>query len=145
VASPIDLLDVGVWLAFNVAGHLHHTRARRYWSDEAATQVAFCRVTVLGFLRLSTNRAAMNGAPLNVPEAWHDYLAFRRLPEVTLLSEPEQCEAILAGWATAGLFTGNHWTDAYLAAFAAAGGCRLVTFDRDFRRFAGLNLLLLEE
>ncbi len=38
------------------------------------------------------------------------------------------------------------WTDAYLAAFALAGGYRLVSFDRDFLRFRpyGLNLLLLE-
>jgi uncharacterized protein len=144
VASPIDLPDTGVWLAFNVAGHLHHTRARRYWSDEAAGRIAFCRVTALGFLRLSTNRAVMNGTPLTVAEAWQDYLAFRRLPEVTLVSEPEGCELLIAGWASAGVFTGHQWTDAYLAAFALAGGCRLVTFDRDFRRFVGLDLLLLE-
>ena len=31
----------------------------------------------------------------------------------------------------------------YLAAFAAAGGLRLVTFDRDFGRFEGLHLLRL--
>jgi predicted nucleic acid-binding protein len=35
-------------------------------------------------------------------------------------------------------------TDADLAAFARSGGLRLLTFDHDFRQFAGLNLLLLD-
>jgi hypothetical protein len=37
------------------------------------------------------------------------------------------------------------WMDAYLAAFAIAGGMRIVTLDKDFRNFEsqGLNLLLL--
>ena len=34
-------------------------------------------------------------------------------------------------------------TDAYLAALAMANGWRLVSFDRDFERFAGLNRLML--
>jgi len=34
-------------------------------------------------------------------------------------------------------------TDAYLAAFAIAASRRLVTFDKDFRQFRGLELELL--
>jgi predicted nucleic acid-binding protein len=33
--------------------------------------------------------------------------------------------------------------DAYLAAFARAGGHRLVTTDRAFRQFSGVDLVLL--
>lgn len=33
--------------------------------------------------------------------------------------------------------------DAYLAAFAMAGGYRMVTTDRAFRQFQGLDLVLL--
>ena len=36
------------------------------------------------------------------------------------------------------------WTDAYLASFAIACGCRLVSFDADFVRFPGLNFLHLQ-
>jgi hypothetical protein len=35
--------------------------------------------------------------------------------------------------------------DAYLAAFACAGGFQLVTTDSGFRQFRGLDLLLLGE
>ena len=37
----------------------------------------------------------------------------------------------------------GHWTDAYLAAFAAASGCRLVAFDGDFHRYPGIEFLHL--
>ena len=38
------------------------------------------------------------------------------------------------------------WMDAYLAAFAIAGGLRLVSLDRDFRSFErdGLDFVLLQ-
>ena len=37
-------------------------------------------------------------------------------------------------------FSPKLWNDAYLAAYASAGGLRLVTFDRGFQDFRGLEL-----
>lgn len=145
MAGPIDLPDVNVWLAFSVADHAHHARARHYWYEESGDQLAFCRVTALGFLRLATNSAAMGGQPLTVPEAWKAYGEFRRLPEVVLAAEPDGCEDFLEEWVLGERPTPRHWTDAYLAAFAKAGGLRLVSFDGDFARFENLELLRLEE
>jgi len=144
VPGSIDLPDINVWLAFSVADHAHHQRARRYWYEESADQLAFCRVTSLGFLRLATNASAMRGNPLTVPQAWQAYGEFRRLPEVLLAVEPDDCETWLEHWALGNDPAPRLWTDAYLAAFARAGGLRLVSFDGDFRRFDGLDLLRLE-
>lgn len=144
MAAAIDLPDVNVWLAFSVADHVHHQRARRYWYEESAERLSFCRATALGFLRLSTNAAAMGGQPLTVPEAWEAYRAFRRLPEVLLIDEPAECETWLESWALGSRPAPRQWTDAYLAAFARAGGLRIVSFDGDFRAFDGLDLLRLE-
>jgi toxin-antitoxin system PIN domain toxin len=144
VAGTIDLPDVNVWLAFSVADHVHHQRARHYWYEESGDQLAFCRVTALGFLRLATNAPVMGGQPLTVRQAWQVYGGFRQLPEVMLAAEPEGCEAWLEQWALEDSSKPRHWTDAYLAAFAKAGGLRLVSFDGDFTRFDGLNLLRLE-
>lgn len=47
---------------------------------------------------------------------------------------------LLMGAGTAGSLT----TDAHLAALAIEHGAELVTFDRDFERFAGLRVRLLE-
>lgn len=144
MAGPTDLPDVNVWLAFSVADHEHHKRARRYWYEESGERLAFCRITALGFLRLSTNASAMGGQPLTVLQAWQAYQAFRRLPEVLLADEPADCEAWLERWALGVRPTPRQWTDAYLASFARAGGLRIVSFDGDFTRFDDLDLLHLE-
>lgn len=123
--------------------HPDHERAIRYWSDEAAEQIAFCRVTALGLVRLSINTAPMRGKPLTVREAWAAYQAILSLPEVTFVMEDPGCEVVLGQWIDRGLVTPRLWTDAYLAAFTYSSGMRLVTFDSDFNRFPGLNLLLL--
>lgn len=86
----------------------------------------------------------MGGKPLDVQQAWQAYSSFRGLPEVILAAEPESCEEPLALWSTQGTPSPRLWTDAYLAAFAQAGGFRLVSFDRDFSRFGGLELLHLK-
>ena len=140
----MDLPDVNVWLAFGLPDHEHHPRARHYWFEESAEEVAFCRVTSLAYLRLCTQPAVMGGEPLTVAESWQSYRAFRDLPEVIFAPEPEDCEVLLGAWATEGQPSPRLWTDAYLAAYARAGGFRLVTFDRDFRRFPGLDLLHLQ-
>jgi uncharacterized protein len=142
--GTVDLVDVNVWLALSVPDHVHHDRARRYWYEESAAELAFCRVTSLAFLRLSTQPAVMGGNPLTVSQAWKAYQALRQLPEVILAREPDGCEARLGTWVNEGAASPRLWTDAYLAAFAVAGGFRFATLDRDFRRFPDLDLLHLE-
>jgi predicted nucleic acid-binding protein len=46
-----DLLDVNVWLALVDENHVHHERALYYWQNQADSQIAFCRVTLLTFFR----------------------------------------------------------------------------------------------
>lgn len=145
MAAAVDLPDVNLWVALAMGDHVHHERARRYWVDESAVQIAFCRVTALGLLRLTTNAQAMSGQQLTPPEAWATYLAFRGLAEVVLASESGGCDEELANWVADGRVIPRLWTDAYLAAFARSSGWRLIAFDPDFARFDGLELLTLEE
>lgn len=144
LATPVDLPDVNVWVALSASEHPHHARALRYWREESGEGLAFCRVTMLGFLRLTTNATIMGGQPLTAEEAWAAYSAWRRRDDVFFASEPDDCDALLAAWVGREIITPRLWTDAYLAAFARAGGLRLVSFDRDFTRFDGLELLRLE-
>ena len=143
-AALTDLLDVNVWFAISVGEHPHHPRALRYWHDESDERLAFCRVTALALLRLLTNATVMNGQPLHAGEAWSTYRAWLGRDDVTAAREPAGCDTILGRWAANGIIQPRLWTDAYLAAFARSGGMRLVTFDRDYRRFEGLDLLELE-
>lgn len=145
MAARADLLDVNLWLALSVPGHPHHDRAHRYWKEESAIELAFCRSTALALLRLTTQPAVMGDDPLSVPEAWNLYRSYRALPEVVLRPEPEGLESRLDAWARTKDATPRLWTDAYLAAFAITGALRMVTFDRDFDRFEDLDLLRLTD
>lgn len=138
-----DLLDINVWLALIDANHAHHPRARRYWEEESAPRIAFCRISMLGLLRLSTHHKVMNGQPFTPTEAWSAYRAFRALPEVVFLQEPPDLEPRMAAWSDTPAFPTTRWTDCYLAALAMTSACRLVSFDRDYRSFAGLNFFHL--
>jgi toxin-antitoxin system PIN domain toxin len=139
-----DLLDANVWLALSAPDHVHHARVRRYWDQEAADQLTFCRMTSLALLRLLTNVHVMGEAVLTGHEAWQAMETWRASPRVTFLPEPAGLDEVLGRWARELDIRGGGWTDAYLAAFAAAAGSRLVTFDSDFGRFAGLPWLLLD-
>ena len=141
--SSADLLDADVWLALAVEAHTHHRRAGAYWKDEAAPVAAFCRVTQLAFLRHLTNKTIMGDQVLAPLAAWNKCGEFLALPEVRFLAEPPGLEEQLGELCRAGRTSPNLWTDAYLAAFAGCAGLRLVTFDRGFARFAGLELLTL--
>lgn len=70
--------------------------------------------------------------------------ALLALPQVTEADEPRGSVVFWRRFASRNTASPKLWMDAYLAAFAQAGGLRLVTLDRDFRAFepSGLNLVL---
>ena len=76
--------------------------------------------------------------------AWKVYLDWRNAEGVELWEEPDGIDLHLASWIRTGFVTPRLVTDAYLAAFAIRSGARLVTFDSDFERFSGLDLLHLK-
>ena len=139
-----DLLDANVWVALVAADHVHHERALRYWQEESAESVAFCRITALAFLRLITNAHVMQHAVLTSAEAWALLQEWLGLPEVSFLNEPVGLEEQLGQFSRVLSIRPKLWTDTYLAAFVLAGGHRIVTFDGDFDKFSGLKLLLLQ-
>lgn len=139
----IDLPDINLWLSLAVTDHPHHDLAQQYWYEAAVPQLIFCRVTALGFMRLLCNQTVMVGQALQPAEAWNAYLTFRALPEVGFLSDGTACEQQLAEWIASGVVTRHLWTNAYLAALAVTGNCRMVSFDKDFERFTGLDFLRL--
>jgi len=133
-----DLLDVNVWLALADSDHTHHGVARHYWLEQDAREVAFCRVSMLGFLRLSTHPKVVPNPP-SLRAAWNLYQHYLANPHVVFLSEPPDFEACFQRLTSAPSLRHRLWTDAYLAAFAVASGCRLVSFDADAQAFEGLN------
>ena len=65
------------------------------------------------------------------------------MPEVQLLGEPDGLQSQWEKYIDIGRSSPNSWTDAYLAAFAKCADLRLVTFDKGFSGFIGLEALIL--
>ncbi len=138
-----DLLDVNVWLALADENHSHHAAAQRYWQNQAAPSVAFCRITLLGFLRLATQRNVLS-RPLSPGEAWDIYQRYLDQEDVNFVHETPTLEGEFQTIACQPDFSPRLWTDAYLAALARCSGCRIVSFDSDFKDLLpDLDFLLL--
>ncbi len=143
------LCDTNVWLALALSAHVHHETARR-WLDSVAepASIGFCRTTQQAFLRLLSNPAVLapyGNPPLSNAEAWMAYDALLGDDRITFLEhEPRGLEAIWRSLAARPTASPKLWMDAYLAAFAIAGGYRLVTTDRGYRQFRGLDCHVLD-
>jgi toxin-antitoxin system PIN domain toxin len=140
--------DTNIWFALSVSGH-SHDRIARTWFEElgSSDQVYFCRSTQQSFLRLVTTASILapyNALALSNAQAWNAYDDFLSDSRVSLQDEPAGLDRWWRQYSHRKSASPKLWMDAYLAAFARAGGCRMVTTDAAFKQFAGLDLLLLE-
>ena len=129
------LVDVNVWMALAIVGHIHHSAAREWFEALEDDQLMFCRVTQTGFLRLLTNPAVMAANVLSAEAAWSVYDGFRKDSRIRFVEEPAQFEDAWRGATMDGRTGANFWTDAYLAAFAKSEDYTIVSFDRGFQRY----------
>ena len=144
----MDLCDSNVWLALALSRHAHHAAAREWFEAVAEPRsVLFCRATQQTFLRLLTNASVLSpygNPPLTNRQAWQAYQALVADDRIAFRSEePAGLEALWRRFAVRETPSPKIWMDAYLAAFALAGGHRMVTTDVAFRQFRGLDLEVL--
>lgn len=145
---PGTLFDTNVWLAAVFPSHPFHATAQHMLQQTSAAQPAvWCRATQQSFLRLATTPAllkAYGAEGMTNRDALYALDAFQALPQVTFQDEPP---GLFALWRTlAGLPSASPkvWMDAYLAAFAMAGGLRMATLDADFKAYVPSGLVLDE-
>ena len=136
----MKLLDANVLLyAVNESAPRH--REARDWLDgalNARESVAFSWVVLLAFVRLST-RIGLFPSPLPVPDALAQVRDWLDAPAATLLAPgPRHLDLLVDLLAESGT-GGNLTTDAHLAALALEHRCVVVTYDRDFSRFADVR------
>jgi uncharacterized protein len=139
-----SLCDANVLLAICHNRHTLHEKALQ-WLDSITNdgEIIVCRWVQLALLRLLNNPVTMQGMPRTVKQAWIDYDMLMSDGRFIYFDEPEQLESVLRSLMDKHQYAPKLWPDAYLAAFALSGKSRLVTFDRGFRNFAGLDLVLL--
>jgi toxin-antitoxin system PIN domain toxin len=120
---------MNVWLALATVEHIHSAPAKSWWESEDGT-IAFCRLTQLGFLRLMTTAAAMDGKPLTIAEAWRVYDRLYDDDRVTFVAEPVEGEKRFREKAVGRTASPKVWADAWLLATAQEAGGVLVTLDK---------------
>jgi toxin-antitoxin system PIN domain toxin len=143
VSTAADLPDLNVWLALAWPAHSHFQQAVHYWEHQAAEQVLFCTVTALGLIRLVCQPKLMGTAVRNAAEASALLEALCQQPGVQLAALEHNGWEVFHQLLRGAELPARLCTDAHLAALAIANGWRLVSFDRDFERFASLERLLL--
>lgn len=141
---PGSLFDTNVWIAAVFTTHPFHPRARQALQvATAAAPAVFCRATQQSFLRLASTPAllkAYGAESLTNRDALSALAALMALPQVCLREEPPGVEALWHRMACCDTASPKVWMDAYLAAFALAGGVRMVSLDRDFKHFEAHGL-----
>lgn len=142
------LCDSNVWLALTLSKHVHHPACHE-WLDtiEETASIGFCRATQQSFLRLLTNASVLRpygNRPLTNRRAWKVYETLLGDDRIVFrVDEPSGLEARWTQFALRKSASPKLWMDAYLAAFALAGGYTMVTTDGAFEQFRGLDLELL--
>jgi len=143
VSGATKLADANVWLALAFSDHVHHGDAQKWFDAQADGGCAFCRVTQMALLRLLTNPKIMGRFVQSQESAWKAFDRLMNDPRGSYLEEPPSLEVEFRLLTQCASPAHVLWTDAYLAAFASKSQSQLVTFDRGFRRFTGLDLLVL--
>ena len=144
----MTLVDTSVWVALIVDNHQFNAVTRAWLAErEQSATAAFCRAIQQSLLRLLTTAAVFppHERPMTNAQAWAAYHALVADERVSFAEEPAGVEAVWERLASRRRASPKLWMDAYLAAFAIAGGYQFVTTDRGFRQHEGLDLLVLTE
>ena len=81
--------------------------------------------------------------PLTNQEAWAAYERFLGEKRVGWVAEPQDLDRHWKKLTGGPKPSPKLWMDSYLAAFAMAGSYRLVTTDKAFKHFKGLDVVVL--
>lgn len=137
------VVDVNVLLAAHLAEHVHHDRALRWLTDALSRpdEVVIPDLVWVGFLRIATNRRIFQ-----VPSTIADASAFASAVDAapgarTLPGHPDGIPAFLELCVSTDA-AANLVPDTYLASIARSLACPIASFDRDFRRFDGLEIIV---
>jgi toxin-antitoxin system PIN domain toxin len=129
--TSLLLPDVNVWVALHHEQHAHHTTAVAWFDRLNPEQIlVFCRQTQLGFFRLLTTPAVMGDETISQRQCWALYEEWLGGGRAVEQPEPTDLGERFRNRTMASVGAPKVWMDAYLAAFAEAGGFALITLDK---------------
>ena len=142
----LALCDVSYLASLCYQHHRHHAIAIKWLErHDAARSFAICRVSQLGLLRLLGTRSVMNEDTLSAYDAWRIYDQLIHDDRFVFISEPINLDKTFRYLTSRHTPITSLWSDAYLAAFAITSENQFLTFDKGFRQFPDLDLVLLED
>jgi toxin-antitoxin system PIN domain toxin len=134
------VVDANVLLYAVDSESSHHDQARS-WLDSSlagAEAVGLAWVALLAFIRIGTNPALVT-QPMTVDEAVGQVQAWLAAPAAVVAHPTARHAEILRALLRETGTGGNLTTDAHLAALAVEHAAEVVSYDRDFARFAGVR------
>jgi toxin-antitoxin system PIN domain toxin len=138
----VIVVDVNVLLAAFRADHAHHPVAKP-WLDaalEAGTALLVPDLVWVGFVRLVTNTHIFD-VPSTPAEAFGFVDAVCATPSYSGIAGFDDGLTRFRDEVLGSDAWGNLVPDAYLVAIARAHAAPVASFDRDFRRFDGLEII----
>ena len=140
--NTLNFLDANVWLALLWSRHIHSEKAKEWFENSSEEQFFFCRFTQVTVLRLLTTDQVMGKDARTMSEAWSLWDRIWADTRIVFLPEPDDIEREFRSRSRLSSRSPKIWADAYLLAFAAAAGLKLVTFDRALKSH-GVDVLIL--
>ena len=135
--------DLNVWMALSLRSHDHHAIAWAWYKTlHRQEELAFCRMSQLGLLRLLTTEAVAREETLTQIQAWAVYDGWVKKGGATYLEEPFGIETEFRFYAQRPTPSPKEWGDSYLVAIAAAASLPLVTFDKGLSQRYARSILL---
>lgn len=134
------VVDANVLLYAVDSASTHHEQSRS-WLDtslDGAEAVGLAWIALLAFIRIGTNPATLP-TPMTVDEATGQVEAWLGAPASVVAQPTARHAGLLRGLLRESGTAGNLTTDAHLAALAIEHGAEIVSYDRDFARFAGVR------
>ena len=134
------VVDANVLLYAVDSASTHHEQSRS-WLDtslDGAEAVGLAWIALLAFIRIGTNPAILP-TPMTVDEATAQVEAWLGAPAAVVAQPTARHAGLLRGLLGESGTAGNLTTDAHLAALAIEHGAEIVSYDRDFARFAGVR------
>lgn len=134
------IVDANVLLYAVNRASAHHDHSRS-WLDGALAgteAVGLAWIALLAFIRIGTN-AAILPSPMTTDEATGQVETWLGAPAAVVAQPTPRHASLLRGLLRDTGTAGNLTTDAHLAALALEHGADIVSYDRDFARFPGVQ------
>lgn len=134
------LPDVNLLLYASFSGFAEHDRARAWWEEALSGErdVGLCGPVLFGFIRLATNKRAME-RPIGFEEAATLVESWLSQPVACFLSPGARHVEIVLRLLREASAVRDLTTDAQLAAYALEHRGDVYSHDTDFGRFPGVR------